>query len=202
MLPTASIFCDVSYERALLRFLSFIGVDPDELLLKKIGYGVHPDVFSFSELTFDMLGGFLRRISGTPVEFPRKLVLLKGPFSFALQNALLKTLEEPPKNTHLVLYGVGSEHYLETVLSRCFVFEDVTSSNTHFRVDDLARAKELRRSIRDKNLSPLLYGAENECSIESLYILYPDQRRMISNYSPLMSRGRDLSRLLILLELS
>ena len=39
------------------------------------------------------------------------------------QNALLKTLEEPPENTQLLLLTTNSELLLSTILSRCQVIE-------------------------------------------------------------------------------
>ena len=39
------------------------------------------------------------------------------------QNALLKTLEEPPTNTILILIATNKEVFLPTVLSRCKIIE-------------------------------------------------------------------------------
>jgi DNA polymerase III delta prime subunit len=39
------------------------------------------------------------------------------------QNALLKTLEEPPANTIVLINGENKEDFLSTIISRCKVFE-------------------------------------------------------------------------------
>jgi hypothetical protein len=52
------------------------------------------------------------------------------------QNAFLKTLEEPPRNTIIIMLGENKEHFLPTVLSRCTVIyiaspdEKIDSQNT------------------------------------------------------------------------
>ena len=39
------------------------------------------------------------------------------------QNALLKTLEEPPENVHIILLAQDSEFLLPTIISRCQIIE-------------------------------------------------------------------------------
>lgn len=55
----------------------------------------------------------------------KRLVLLDEAHSMqkAAFNALLKTLEEPPPDTHFILLTTEPRRILETVLSRCMVFE-------------------------------------------------------------------------------
>ena len=61
------------------------------------------------------------RLSFRPLEGPYKLALLIGAHGMneSAQNALLKTLEEPPKGTVLVLTTSMPDKLLPTIRSRC-----------------------------------------------------------------------------------
>ncbi len=45
------------------------------------------------------------------------------------QNALLKTLEEPPRNTFLILSGTSEEKIIPTILSRAFIIRSAKTSD-------------------------------------------------------------------------
>jgi len=61
------------------------------------------------------------RLSLRPLEAPHKLVLIIAAHAMTVQaqNALLKTLEEPPKDTVLVLVSSAQDKLLPTIRSRC-----------------------------------------------------------------------------------
>jgi DNA polymerase-3 subunit delta' len=61
------------------------------------------------------------RLSLRPLEAPHKLVLIIAAQQMTpqAQNALLKTLEEPPKDTVLVLVSSAQDKLLPTIRSRC-----------------------------------------------------------------------------------
>src|SRR5690606_30837067 len=91
----------------------------------------HPDVQTLAPegqsgggvYLVDQIRGLARDLSFRPFEGRRKVAVLEraerlGPVA---GNALLKTLEEPPAESHLVLLAPGRHHLLPTVASRCQV---------------------------------------------------------------------------------
>ena len=70
---------------------------------------------------------FLRQISQTPGVAPRKVAVVyeADRMNVATANAFLKTLEEPPADTTLLLLSTRPYDLLDTIRSRCF----------HFRID-------------------------------------------------------------------
>ncbi|HEY8369279.1 MAG TPA: DNA polymerase III subunit delta' [Thermodesulfobacteriota bacterium] len=98
---------------------------------RKIAAGQHPDVQTLAPegqsgggvYLVDQIRGLARDLSFRPFEGRRKVAVLEraerlGPVA---GNALLKTLEEPPAESHLVLLAPGRHHLLPTVASRCQV---------------------------------------------------------------------------------
>ena len=76
------------------------------------------------------------------------------------QNALLKTLEEPPKHCRFILSAENPASLLETVRSRCATLR-ITTENTK-RAGDMESAEEFYKAI-DKGelkLAEFLYKAE------------------------------------------
>lgn len=91
-------------------------------LLLRLGIPVqaNPDYYaheseSFSVADARMIGAkALNKAFGT-----RKIFVLKSErYTPEAQNALLKTLEEPPADTHFFILGREESHFLPTVLSR------------------------------------------------------------------------------------
>ncbi len=96
---------------------------------RKIEAGLHPDVQTLAPAgqsgggvyLVDQIRSLARDFSFRPFEGRRKVAILEqaerlGPVS---GNTLLKTLEEPPAESHLVLLAPGRHHLLPTVASRC-----------------------------------------------------------------------------------
>jgi len=93
--------------------------------LSKINHENHPD-FLFLEPTKEKFGiSLIRKIilylSRKPYHSNRKVVLIHEAHILTIeaQNALLKTLEEPPENSILILTTNHQENILPTILSRC-----------------------------------------------------------------------------------
>lgn len=93
----------------------------------RIGRLEHPDLFPISvgedskNIKVDQIRELIHSISLSPYESNRRFSLL---FDFELanpsaQNALLKTLEEPPGSVILILTAISSNALLETITSRC-----------------------------------------------------------------------------------
>jgi DNA polymerase-3 subunit delta' len=89
----------------------------------------HPDVFSVStpegkhELPVDVMRVFCERMSIKPSRGGRKvgIVLDADEFNEESANSFLKTLEEPPPGSLLLLLATSLERQLPTILSRCQV---------------------------------------------------------------------------------
>jgi len=73
------------------------------------------------ELKIEQIRGLQSALSRPPLEGRRRVVLLLGADSMnaAAQNAFLKTLEEPPPGTHLLLVAQAGDALLATTRSRC-----------------------------------------------------------------------------------
>lgn len=89
------------------------------------------DKFDIAVLEFEKAVGIAdvreiqRRIYLSPLKGGYKGVLLDATPGITLeaQNALLKTLEEPPESTLIIVQVLNSDEILPTILSRCKVIE-------------------------------------------------------------------------------
>lgn len=89
-----------------------------------IAQGIHPDVLTFpkngdSVLKEDVTA-LIEETYYKPVESDRKLFLIKSGESMnaSSQNKLLKTLEEPPANVHMIIAATSEYPLLTTLKSR------------------------------------------------------------------------------------
>lgn len=91
----------------------------------KISSANHADVIRLQPdgdiLRIDQIRDLQRQLRFRPLEGGRRVCLLDGADSLneAAANALLKTLEEPPAETHLILLTARPHRLLPTILSRC-----------------------------------------------------------------------------------
>ena len=89
--------------------------------------GTHPDVFSLHtpeekhELPIDEMRAFCAQMALKPSRGPRKIgiVVDADDFNESSANAFLKTLEEPPPGSLLILLATSTDRQLPTILSRC-----------------------------------------------------------------------------------
>lgn len=107
-----------------------LGDDADEGSTDRVRRGRHPDVVEFEPTgaSYSVVDDVRHRIIPTafqsPVEADKRVLILweaerlKGQRDEA-QNALLKTIEEPPQRTHLLLVTDAPSDLLDTVRSRC-----------------------------------------------------------------------------------
>jgi DNA polymerase-3 subunit delta' len=93
---------------------------------KRIGRGQHPDVVTLvpnekGTITVEMAREVIGQASYRPFEARRRVVIIDQADQLqpAAQNALLKTLEEPPPSSMFVLVTSRPDSLLETVRSRC-----------------------------------------------------------------------------------
>src|SRR5512133_2495564 len=71
----------------------------------------------------------------------------------AAANAFLKTLEEPPKDSLLLLLSALPEALPETILSRCISIPLASDGDTHSRKEEEKLAKLLQQASRQTNWS-------------------------------------------------
>lgn len=87
--------------------------------------GVHPDVFLVEPVTaaikIEQVRDAVREIVGRPFEARARLFVIDDAHAMTEQasNALLKSLEEPPPTSHLILVTASPQALLPTIRSRC-----------------------------------------------------------------------------------
>lgn len=94
---------------------------------KKIGGEIHADVHwarpesKSRVITIDQIRELMHAIQLKPAESPFKVAIIVGSDRLNPQaaNAFLKTLEEPPAKSVLILLSTEPSRILETILSRC-----------------------------------------------------------------------------------
>jgi DNA polymerase-3 subunit delta' len=100
----------------------------DECLsCRKIESGTHADIHwarpesKSRVITIDQTRDLMQQIQLKPAEAEHKVAIIVGADRLNPQaaNAFLKTLEEPPQNSVLILLSTEPQRILETILSRC-----------------------------------------------------------------------------------
>ena len=93
---------------------------------RKIDHRTHPDIHileagSAARIKIDQVRGLIRALALAPYEGAFKFGIVDGADKMTVEaaNCLLKTLEEPPPNTVLVLLCEGDSTLLPTIISRC-----------------------------------------------------------------------------------
>lgn len=94
---------------------------------EKIGRAGHPDVLSIRPesklrvIKIDQIRALLKTIYLKPTQGTYKVAVMAAADRLNVQaaNAFLKTLEEPPPNSILILLTTEPERLLDTILSRC-----------------------------------------------------------------------------------
>jgi len=95
------------------------------LSCKKIDDNNHPDVFIVEpkgqSIKIDDIRELIRKLNLKSFESPNKIVIINNAEKMTEEsaNTLLKTLEEPPNNTYIILITSQIEIILPTIRSRC-----------------------------------------------------------------------------------
>jgi DNA polymerase-3 subunit delta' len=94
---------------------------------EKIAVGVHPDVVTVAPrepgkpIVIEQVRELLAQLGYPPHEGRARVIIVDeaDKLNPAAQNAFLKTLEEPPARTHIILCSMAPERLLVTIRSRC-----------------------------------------------------------------------------------
>ncbi len=92
---------------------------------KKIEEGIHPDILVLEpekgEIRIDMVREIEEALSFRPFDGKRKVVIIDEAETMneSAANALLKTLEEPPAKSVIILISSNPESLPQTIMSRC-----------------------------------------------------------------------------------
>lgn len=127
--------------------LSNAGTHPDYHVVHRLLNKFHPDANVRSrkatQLSIDVIRHFLIGPVGMrPSHATHKVFVIAEAdrMNADAQNATLKTLEEPPNNSHLILIASSADSLLETIRSRCQVVQ-FSSLPTPFVREKLAAAQ-------------------------------------------------------------
>lgn len=88
-------------------------------------FGIWPENIQGKTIKIEQIHSFIKTTQLTPYshKFKIGIIISVEKATKEAQNALLKTLEEPPKNTFLILSTTSSTKLLPTIVSRCQVIE-------------------------------------------------------------------------------
>lgn len=95
---------------------------------RKVFAGVHPDVIyvddpDHRQISVDVIRKVCADVALKPNEGNRKIYIIHQPMTVEAQNALLKTLEEPPAYAVFLLLMESEEQVLATIRSRCPILQ-------------------------------------------------------------------------------
>lgn len=125
--PEGIAACDACPACARLKASRFPNYDNDDANKKKIIWSEHADVGlvrPFNKIIrVDPMRELEREANFRPYEGAARLFIIEDAdrMNEAASNALLKTLEEPPRTTHLILITARPAALLPTIRSRCQV---------------------------------------------------------------------------------
>ena len=130
---------------------------------RKVLEGISPDVHIISREGKATLGvDAIRRIRDSlhlsPVESDTKIYIIEDAETMTLQaqNALLLSLEEPPSYVLFLLLCNGTEHLLETILSRAPVLKTQPMSDDEIK----GYLRTAKRSLSPSDMEAVLIGAD------------------------------------------
>lgn len=104
-------------------------------------------------ITIKQVRGIEKFLKNKPYQADLNLCLIKQAEKLTIpaQNALLKTLEEPPKNSSLILLTKNQNQLLETITSRCQIIS--LSNQVKLNPEDTKAQKDIYTKITKASLS-------------------------------------------------
>lgn len=131
--------------------LKILGKDDDYNYVDIIHY--KSDKASFG---VDDVRKIIEEVSKKPYEGDKKVIIIHegNKLTGQAQNAMLKTIEEPPKGVYIILLSESLELLLDTIKSRCQVYK-LTPLN---REDMIKYIKSIGENNEERILTALAYG--------------------------------------------
>lgn len=88
-------------------------------------FGIWPEEIDRNSIGIDLVKNFIHKAQLKPFNSKQKvgIILEADKMTLQAQNAILKTLEEPPENTFLILCVSKTEKLITTIRSRSKIFE-------------------------------------------------------------------------------
>lgn len=99
--------------------MNILGVKVEKSYIDIIEYRTNKESFGI-----DNVREIINEANKKPYEFDKKVIIIYGgeKLTSQAQNALLKTIEEPPKGVFIILLSNNSESILDTIKSRCQIY--------------------------------------------------------------------------------
>lgn len=138
---------------------------------KKIEHGNHEDVIYVEadgkSIKDEAIEELQARLKKKPFFGDRNIAIIKDADTMTIraQNRLLKTLEEPPSGTILILLSDNSENLVQTILSRCVLFRVYPFETVEYR-EIRKNAEELVELLRKGSPFYLLKAKIKEMAAE------------------------------------
>jgi DNA polymerase-3 subunit delta' len=148
--------------------------------------GAHPDFFSVGrpedalEVPIEMVRELCRNLSLKPARGRYKIAILDDAddLSDAAANCFLKTLEEPPPGSVLILIGTSAERQLPTIASRCQLVRFAPLPET--LVSDLLREQGMEDEASVKRLARMSGGSLGQAQALADPALWDFRRTLLS----------------------
>jgi hypothetical protein len=117
-------------------------------------------------------------ISTSPIKDKRKIIQIPnaGRLTLTAQNALLKTLEEPPEYAQINLYLTHRDQLLPTILSRCLIINQTQSENLTSHESEIL--SKLDSSLPDRMLLADTYAKNRDLALSTCQDLINSLRQL------------------------
>ncbi len=117
-----------------------------------VSFDPHPDLLVVDEspsISIEAARNIGVWLSSRPYASPKKTVIIFGAerLTIPAQQALLKTLEEPPKYAHIILTAANEFALLQTIQSRCVIVREKNGKKKD--VDSLDTAVEIPQTYAE-----------------------------------------------------
>jgi len=159
---------------------------------RKISRGIHPDLLLIQpergEIRIEMIRSIEEFLSMKPFESHKKVVLIDDAetMNISAANAFLKTLEEPPAESVIILVSTNADNLLDTIKSRCFHVRFSPLPHTAYReVLETAGMSEIDNATMNLTMGRPGLAITGSCAV--------DMQRCIDLYRAMMrGESKDL----------
>ena len=138
-----------------------------------------------NNVKIDQIRELQRKIPETPIISKRKVYLINDADTLTkeAQNALLKTLEEPPEYVNIILIGSNESSFLSTIKSRCMIFrfEDIPKNQIETYLKKEYPGQDITNTIIDAASGSIGKAIE----LKDKQDLYEDVNKVISKIEEL-----------------